>query len=155
MKEKRGKIFISKKNGKKCFSILDYSRSENSYYGFLSNKEKQGFYQIPISSKTIIVIIQKLNKMFSYDLKNISFLQEDEDFYSDISSILKEKNINNTINKLNFLYSEDCIEIKEVELQSNNLKSFAIIKNNGLIKVDEKHYKIVTDAIKEYFYERK
>ena len=153
-----GKLFGEYENGKTKLTSIAYD-PDKEYYSFLKIYRDKGYHQIILTSDLILSILSYYFIKRKMHISEIAFFEDDENLNREISALITECNEDRAVyfelqNKLNFLFDNESIEIKRIELTgeygiSDNLRAI-FFQANGIVGIDKEIYNEEIYRISEF-----
>lgn len=141
-----GKLFQNIQTRK--ITPFRYDPSKQDYYKLIREAQEKGYSQSIITSDIMISLIEHFLLKHKVIITNIEFLVEDSDLTSEIDFILNKLRENAAYweilkNKLQFLSTDSCIEIKKIDINCMDHVALVSIYVNGVFSVTENMYDAV------------
>lgn len=140
MKKKSFKLFRNQENN--IVGINYSNRDQQQYFSFIKEQQEKGFYQVIITSRLMLKILEKYFLEYNYKIEDLRFEEDDEEVEKQKNYILDE--IENDrgyfiklVDKLKFLSKNLSIDIYEMSLTSLKTYGNIKIKVNGIINTDD------------------
>lgn len=138
------KIFRSSYSNTINLQFVPYDPAEHfHYYDFIQEQRKRGLWQLIVSSKMMIAVLEKYVAEYGYIITNIQLVEDDGDFVTECNRIKElvnahQKDISDLTNKLYYLQDEECIDIFKIGLKKYDVvtkKAVLLeIQSNGIVK---------------------
>ena len=140
------KIFRRVNNGKVFIEMIGYDPLINTdYYKFIEEQANKGYIQIIVNSQLMLKLLSYYFVDKGFNVESIDLMEEDDCFNESYKGLIEIANNNRAyfiklIERLNFLFNEDCIEIFKISLKKRDEElgsRYISIQSNGIVRVEE------------------